>query len=320
MKTRITFQIVFISLAFFGFAGISQAAVLFEEGFEDSNFYSRGWYDSTGLQLTTTEHIPGSVRSVEYRFLQGGTTPTGSGGGIRKLFAESDEVYVSYWVKYSSNYVGSGRSYHPHEFLILTNENSAWHGPSNSHMTAYIEHNEGVPVLAIQDSQNIDESRINIDLSNATESRAIAGCNGAQSNVGADYVDCYLNGSAHRNGLVWKANGDYFRDIPGPYYKNNWHHIEAYFKMNSVSAGRGVTDGIVRYWYDGQILIDHDNVIFRTAQYPNMRFNQFLIAPYIGDGSPIDQSMWVDDLTVSNSQPVVIDSTAPATPSGVAVN
>jgi len=33
-----------------------------------------------------------------------------------------------------------------------------------------------------------------------------------------------------------------------------------------------------------------------------MRFNQFIIAPYIGDGSPVDQTMWVDNLTVATSR------------------
>ena len=30
-----------------------------------------------------------------------------------------------------------------------------------------------------------------------------------------------------------------------------------------------------------------------------MKFNQFVIAPFIGDGSPIDQTFWIDNLTVA---------------------
>jgi len=30
-----------------------------------------------------------------------------------------------------------------------------------------------------------------------------------------------------------------------------------------------------------------------------MQFNQFIIAPWIGVGSPVAQTMWVDDLTVA---------------------
>src|SRR6185436_3864566 len=38
--------------------------------------------------------------------------------------------------------------------------------------------------------------------------------------------------------------------------------------------------------------------VIRTGQHPTMMFVQFLVAPYIGDGSPVDQTMWVDDLLV----------------------
>src|SRR3989449_8148514 len=44
-------------------------------------------------------------------------------------------VYLSYWVKYSANWVGSGQPYHPHEFLFLTNEDGAYIGPSATHLT-----------------------------------------------------------------------------------------------------------------------------------------------------------------------------------------
>ena len=39
-----------------------------------------------------------------------------------------------------------------------------------------------------------------------------------------------------------------------------------------------------------------------SADY-GMQFNQFLLTPYIGDGSPVDQYMWVDDLVVATSRP-----------------
>jgi len=64
-----------------------------------------------------------------------------------------------------------------------------------------------------------------------------------------------------------------------------------------------VPDGIVRYWFDGQLVIEHTDVLLRTGAHPNMKFNQFMIAPYIGDGSPVDQTMWVDDLTVATGRP-----------------
>lgn len=74
--------------------------------------------------------------------------------GTRSVLDE----WVSYWVKYSPGYTGSNRSYHPHEFQLLTAENGDYVGPAFTHLTGHIEQNEGRPVLALQDGQNIDQS------------------------------------------------------------------------------------------------------------------------------------------------------------------
>jgi hypothetical protein len=298
VKTKII--VILTCLLFYpsiGFCG----TIFFQEGFEDANFSSRSWYDGTNLKLSSTEHHSGNS-SVEYHFLPGATTPEISGGAIRHLFTPTDEVYVSYYVKYSSNWTGSNKNYHPHEFFIMTNENNMWDGPAYSHLTAYVEQNEGVPLLAIQDGQNIDLTKLNQDLTNITENRAVAGCNGVSSQETTSTISCYPVGNVYWNGKDWRAGGVYFQDTQGPYYKNDWHHVEAYFKLNSIVNGKGAADGIIRYWYDGNLIIERTNIIMRTGQYPNMKFNQFLIAPWIGDGSPIDQTMWVDDLTVATSR------------------
>jgi hypothetical protein len=44
-------------------------------------------------------------------------------------------------------------------------------------------------------------------------------------------------------------------------------------------------------------------VQFRTGARPNMRFNQMLLSPYIGNGSPVQQTMWVDDILVATAKP-----------------
>ena len=61
-------------------------------------------------------------------------------------------------------------------------------------------------------------------------------------------------------------------------------------------------DGKIRYWYDGQILISSDNILFRTGAHPDMKFNQLLYGPYIGVGSPVDQTWWIDDLTIADGR------------------
>lgn len=289
--------------------------ILFQEDFENSSLASRGWYDNTTPVLSTIEHVTGSSSSLEFRWLPGATTPI-SGASMRRKFAESDSVYIRYYVKYSANYTGSNRAYHPHEFYVLTNLNPDYSGLAYTNLTAYVEQNEGTPQLAIQDGKNIDESRIGVNLVGVTENRAVAGCNGSGDSYGDGL--CYTVGSAHWNNKIWKANGVYFRDTTGPYYKGDWHLVEAYFKLNSIVNGRGIADGQIKYWYDGVLLIDHSDVMLRTGQYPTMKFNQFVIGPYIGDGSPVDQSFWVDDLVVATGR-TGSGTSAPAPPRNLRV-
>lgn len=273
--------------------------ILFQEAFEDASLTSRGWYDNTTPLLSTAEHVANSTRSIEFKFNAGAMTPTAA-TTLRKKFTPSDSVYLSYYVKYSSNWVGSQRTYHPHEFHFLTNLDGDWSGLSFTRLTAYIEQNGGTPLMGIQDGANVDQSRVGQNLTTVTENRGVAGCNGSSDG----YPDnCYLGGSGYVNEKKWKAASRLFGDTPGPYYKNDWHLVEAYIKLNTISGGKGVNDGVVQYWFDGQLVIDRRNVLLRTGANATMKFNQFIIAPYIGDGSPVTQSMWVDNLTVATGRP-----------------
>ena len=271
---------------------------LFHEGFEDANLATRGWYGNTTPLLSAEEHVGSGVRSIEYKFLTGATTPT-AGSALRRKFAGTDAVYLSYYVKYSANWVGSQKLYHPHEFHFLTNLNDEWSGLSVTRLTVYVEQNGGTPLLAIQDGENVDQARIGVNLAAVTENRGVAGCNGSSDG----YPDsCYIHGGQHVNEKKWYAGARYFTETPGPFYKNDWHFVEAYVKLNTISGGKGVNDGIIQYWLDGQPVIDRRDVLLRTGANPTMQFNQFVIAPYIGDGSPVTQSMWIDNLTVGRER------------------
>jgi len=286
-----------------------RGAVQFTETFEDTNFTSRGWYDGPRATLSTTEHIPGSARSFECRYAP---RSTGCAGGMpaRHLFTASNAVYLSYWVKYSANFVGSGRAYHPHEFHFITNVDDRFIGPARTHLTTYIEQTGGVPMLALQDGLNVDarcilrndDSFVGCAGAFSTfvfsEMRSVCACNGLMGDV--DGRDCFdRGGGAWYSSRAWRSRTRAFSDVPGRYDRNAWHFVEAYFRLNTIAGGVGVPDGAIRYWFDGETLISSDRVLMRTAQHPMMQFNQFLVAPYIGDGSPVDQTMWVDDLTVA---------------------
>ena len=279
-------------------------SILFMEGFEDNALAGRGWYDNTSMVTTTAQHLPTGTSAAEMHFTTGSTIPV-QGTSARHLFPATSTLYVSYWVKYSSNWVGSGHPYHPHEFLILSDQDGDWDGPSVNWLTAYIEEsyqNGGIPRLALQDNKAINTSfgAPPINLVGVTESRSVAGCNGVvESNVA---TTCF-NMPPWYNDKELLAPQVWFQPTPGPGYKGDWNHVEVYLQLNSVVGGLGVADGVMQYWFNGALVIDRHDILFRTGARPTIRFHQFLIAPYIGDGSPVDQYMWIDDLTVATGRP-----------------
>ncbi len=273
--------------------------ILFQEQFEDSNFGARGWYDIGGMILSTAESHAGTS-SLEFRFTQGATNPLGR--GARHLFSDSPSIHLSYWVKYSANWVGSGDPWHPHEFQFVTNEDGQYVGPAFTNLSVLVEHNYqngGIPVIGASDGANIDVSAVGQDLTGITENRAAHGCNGDTDGYP---TDCYPSGANYNNGKLWRAGQPSFLDTPGPGYKNDWHFVEAFIQLNSIQSGIGQTDGVVQYWFDGQLVIDHQDVLLRTGAHPTMAFNQFLVLPFIGSGSPVDQTMWIDELTVATGR------------------
>src|SRR5438309_1391481 len=291
----------------------SSGTILFQETFEDNAFAARGWYDNTSMATTAAQHIPGSAAALEEHFLAGATTPV-AGGSARHLFSPTPTLYVSYWVKYSSNWVGSGHPYHPHEFLILSDQDGDWDGPSNNWLTAYIEdnyQNGGIPRLALQDNKAINTSfgLPPVNLVSVTENRSVAGCNGV---VEPSVVTTCFNMPPWYNDKELLAPQVAFQPTPGPGYKGDWNHVEVYLQLNSLAGGIGVADGVMQYSLNGTLVIDRHDILFRTGARPNINFHQFIIAPYIGDGSPVDQYLWIDDLTVATDKPASAPSPAVA--------
>jgi hypothetical protein len=284
--------------------GFPAGTLLFYEPFEDLNLESRGWYDSPNGVISTDAKV--GRGAFECTWNEGGTSCR-SGRPARHAIIETETVYVSVWVKFSANWVGSERPYHPHEFYFTTNQDSRWIGPSRTQMTLYIEHVGNEPRLVMQDSLNVNEDCLlrnndgfigcngDFDSYAFTEDRSAAACNGLVGDW--DMRDCFDTGDSWYSSKGWRHPHPVI--VPG-----QWHFVEAYFELNSIdNSGVGQPDGKVRYALDGQMLISYDQVLLRTGAQPDMRFAYFFIAPYIGDGSPIEQSVLYDELTVATGKP-----------------
>jgi len=297
-------------LAGFPTTGSGAQTIFFAENFDNSNFASRGWYDSNGGVIDTSVYSPGGGNSsIRFSFAQGATGPTG-GSPRRILFTASESVYISFWVKLgtaSVTWQGSGVSFHPHVIHLLTDaEPNPAGGLAVTQLTFYIEWNLFTPRLAMQDGQRINLSQLTNSypgLLGSTTTHAVAGGNGPQNQATPTvagyycFSNCASGTPIYTNGTDWDS-----ASANANLVNNTWHHVEAYVAMNSISGGVPQADGVIKYWVDGTLVIDRTNVYLRTAQYANQKFNQFMIAPYIGNGSPIDQDMWIDNLIVADQR------------------
>ena len=240
-------------------------AVLFHESFNDSQLLKRGWYDGNRFSISKARALAGSG-CLKYEWKANTTTPSSS-SGIRRLFKPTDTVYVQFHVRLSKNWGWTGRSYHPHLMHFMTTENGKYHGPAASHLTLYVEPQNGRLRLAAQDIQNKDASH---GLTQGT--------------------------------LKGGYNGKFYDSKKRLFVDDKWHRVEAMFKLNSLDLDRDKpnADGIVRSWFDGKLVVDRTNVILRSTDFPNMKFNQFLLTPYFGPGLlPHAQSLWIDELVVA---------------------
>lgn len=246
---------------------VNPDGLLFQESFEDPDLVKRNWYDGSRFRI-----VGGAAAGqgcIEYEWVDGQSNVQGS-SAARRLFTPTDEVAIRFYLKLSKGWGWSGRNYHPHLTHFLTTENSKWHGPAASHLTLYIEPVNGKLCLAAQDIQN--------------------------EKMPHGLTQGPLKGGY--NGKFYDSDEVLFQD-------DQWHCIEAYFRLNTLDLQNDRTnrDGIVRGWFDGKLVIEHTDVVLRSTDFPNMKFNQFLMAPYFGPGLlPHAQKLWIDELAVGTNR------------------
>lgn len=241
--------------------------LLVTESFEDAKLESRGWYDVTKVRLADGVVVGG--KCIEYEWTSPREGVKGS-APARHLFEPTDEIYVRFYLKLSKGFGWTGRNYHPHLINILTTENGQWHGPAASHLTLYIEPVGGKLRLAAQDIQNRDQPH-----------------------------------GLTQGPLKGGYNGKFYDSEKVLFDDDQWHCIEAHFKLNSLdlTSDRPNADGIARAWFDDKLVVEHNDVIFRSTDFPKMQFNQFLMAPFFGPGLlPHAQKLWIDELAIGTER------------------
>ena len=286
-------------------------SLLFSESFENNSYSSRGWYDNTNHGTIVSGGQSGNC--LQWSWASGATTPT-NGASMRMEFTPTDSLYLSYYVKFQTGWQGSQKAYHPHMIYILSDLDDAANAYSplaNNYLDTYVEFLSDVgspytirPSIALQDEKRTNTSNGTPpnNLTAVTENRSVAYCN-TPIPSGAFGGSCYAD-TTYYSANTWKAT-------TASISTNAWHHVEVYLKMNSISGSKGQSDGIMQEWIDGAQVINKNNVLYRTNQDATKKWAQFVLAPYIGDGSPIAQSMWIDELSLSTAMPGGSSVTAP---------
>ena len=239
--------------------------LLFSESFEDTRLTSRGWYD--GNRFVLSDGAVAGKHAIQYHFPKGKLTPSDS-SGVRHAIEPTEVVHLRFHLKLSPGWSWTNKPYGPHLLHFMTTENDRYHGPAASHLTLYIEPVNGKLRLAAQDIQNKDTPH-------------------------------GLTQGPLRGGY----NGQMF-DSPDLLFDDKWHCVEAMFKLNSLDLANDapIQDGEPRGWVDGRLVIERSDVVFRSTDFPKMKFNQFLMLPYFHDGVPHDQTLWIDELAVGTKR------------------
>ena len=78
-----------------------------------------------------------------------------------------------------------------------------------------------------------------------------------------------------------------------------WHQIDTYIKLNSVSGGNANSDGVFRAWLDGNLQDEHTSLRWRTTE--EMGVDRVGPGVYWGGNevSPRDNEIWFDDQRIS---------------------
>jgi hypothetical protein len=274
-----------------------EGAVLFVEHFDDTMLSSRGWYDSPGGVIDTTEHAPGSVASFQCNFLAGANMCQ-SGRPGRIALPSTDPLYFSMWIKRTAAVGALGITY------WIPDAETAFVPPFSTHLTVLYGAEDANPGIALSDSSEVDTSCVketdgtvigcggNFDTYPFGEARAVSACNGVASDVTRwGCVPDTTSTSGYANDAFRAAATTAFTD-------GAWHFVEGFFATSTIAGGVGQPDGVVRYWVDGQVALASDHILMRTAAQPQLAWNQLLLAPYL-EVPGAAQTLWIDELTIA---------------------
>lgn len=95
---------------------------------------------------------------------------------------------------------------------------------------------------------------------------------------GRAVVYAYLPPGKYRKNSNWGTDIDLGKRLG----TGKWHHIEQYVNVNSINK----EDGQLRVWVDGQLLLDLNDVTYRTVENGNGEIGGILVSTFHGGNDP----------------------------------
>jgi hypothetical protein len=104
---------------------------------------------------------------------------------------------------------------------------------------------------------------------------------------------------------------------PPAYQLGRWYCIETLATMN----GGGQANGRIQMWVDGVATFDVTGLVLRDSANASLRFDTFMFGPYFHDGTPKQQSTWIDAVVVATDRVGCLGGGGPpGAPSGLRVS
>lgn len=282
---------------------------ILSETFYDTNLITRNWYDGvsgSGLDshysIVTDSDLGLDVLQITWT--DGDANDTNI-SPLRHLFNPTDDITISYRVKYSSNwdFSVSNIDRDPRRLInILSDRDGIYDSSSYNYGNLRIDTDDaGVVTVRWWDSKAINTNSYEgspfitdswprgNDLTHITSNRSSGLCNtqiGRDINGNGIKGECFLAGSDWWNYQRFTGSDFYF-------LSNIWYDIKVRCKMNTVnpSDNSGNYDGVIKIEYKLSTSATYATIYHNTKLnlrngdlQGNLKFNQLLLAPFRPEG------------------------------------
>ena len=210
-----------------------------------------------------------------------------SDGQLSKSFAFSDDIYIRFYIKFSSDYTWSDKTIEPrgiymHKLLHVR----YWKGNTSSFDNAH-DDNRPYSIAGIWVDQDLSYPRVWYYAGYRCEKEA--NCNGTPSCPDMQQVQL----------------GN-FNEVLGD---GQWHCFEMHFKMNTNNDSTFHADGVHRFWLDGELKLNTNNIPWsdngsdisprRSWNYVSLGGNNWNRWTKSCSGTECEQWYAIDDVVIS---------------------